>query len=124
MFSERIKELRLGNSMTQSELAIRLGVSPSAIGMYEQGRRRPDTEMLTHISQVFDVSVDYLLSNDARTSAASRDLTKYIDKFTEDMVNQPDLVFNGRSVRREQLNRIREAMKIGMLLVLSQSEAE
>jgi len=60
MFGKRLKELRHSNNMTQIDLAESLNLSPSTIGMYEQSRREPDMETLLHISQLFNVSVDYL----------------------------------------------------------------
>ena len=59
----RLKELRESRSLTQAELAKLLKVSPSAIGMYEQGRRDPDSTTLKKLSVIFNVSVDYLLDN-------------------------------------------------------------
>lgn len=59
----RLKELRENRNLTQAELAKLLKVSPSAIGMYEQGRRDPDSSTLKKISVLFNVSVDYLLDN-------------------------------------------------------------
>lgn len=56
-----LRELRKAKSMKQSELAEKLGLSPSAIGMYEHGRRDPDNDTLVTISQIFDVTTDYLL---------------------------------------------------------------
>lgn len=47
--------------MTQADLAKLLGIAASTIGMYEQGRRNPDTKTLTLLAEFFDVSVDYLL---------------------------------------------------------------
>lgn len=61
MFSERLKLLRENKSLSQKELALLLGVSPSTIGMYESGKRTPDSEMLKRICDFFDISVDYLL---------------------------------------------------------------
>lgn len=58
-----LKELRENKGLTQSELAEMLSVSPSSIGMYEQGRREPDSETLRKISSFFDVTIDYLLGN-------------------------------------------------------------
>ena len=60
-FGERLKKLRIQNNMTQSNLAKALKVSPSRIGMYESGRRNPDTSMLNILSDFFNVSVDYLM---------------------------------------------------------------
>lgn len=59
-----LKKLRKDRDMTQSELANILGVSPSTIGMYEQGRREPDSKTLLNMAKFFNVSTDYLLGND------------------------------------------------------------
>ena len=45
MLGARIAALRRGANLSQGELAQRLQVSPSAIGMYEQGRREPSGEI-------------------------------------------------------------------------------
>lgn len=54
--------LRLRRGMTQKELARRLGVSPSTVGMYEQGRRRPGPEMLLKLAAVLGTDVNGLLA--------------------------------------------------------------
>lgn len=61
MLGDKIKNLREENKITQSNLAKSLGVSPSTVGMWEQNRRTPDTELLKKISSFFNVSIDYLL---------------------------------------------------------------
>ena len=58
---DRIKELRLANHMTQDELAKKLDVTRSAIGMYEQGVRRPDFAHMDALADFFNVSLDYLM---------------------------------------------------------------
>lgn len=57
----RIKELRKEKQITQAELAKALNISPSTIGMYEQGRREPDYKTLERIADFFRVSTDFLL---------------------------------------------------------------
>ena len=60
--AQRIRD-RLGAlKMNQAELAKRLNISTSAVGMYEQGRREPSVETLIALSREFGVSLDYLLS--------------------------------------------------------------
>ena len=61
MISERLKSLREDADLSQKELAKALGVSPSTIGMYESGKRTPDSDMLTRICDFFNITVDYLL---------------------------------------------------------------
>ena len=41
-FGENLRELRSSAGLTQKELANKLEISPSAVGMYEHGRRKPD----------------------------------------------------------------------------------
>ena len=62
MIGARIAALRREAGMNQSQLAGLLGVSPSAVGMYEQGRREPSAQMLVELSRIFHVSVDYILT--------------------------------------------------------------
>lgn len=64
MLSKRIAHLRKKAGMSQSQLAFALKVSPSTIGMYEQGRRIPDLTTLISISQLFGVPLDYLVSEE------------------------------------------------------------
>ena len=47
---------------SQAELARRLNISASAVGMYEQGRREPSADMVVNISRVFSVTTEYLLT--------------------------------------------------------------
>ena len=45
-FSETLSSLRKREKMTQEELAARLGISKSAVSMYERGQREPELELL------------------------------------------------------------------------------
>jgi transcriptional regulator with XRE-family HTH domain len=62
MLGARIAALRRKRGLSQTQLAQAVGVSPSAIGMYEQGRREPSAALLVALAQQFDVSTDYLLT--------------------------------------------------------------
>ena len=61
MLGTRIKLLREELGLKQEELAKKLAVSPSAIGMYERNLREPNNELILKIANFFNVSVDYLL---------------------------------------------------------------
>ena len=56
-----LKELRKNRKMTQADLSKALSISPSSVGMWEQGRREPDLDNLNRIADLFNVSTDYLL---------------------------------------------------------------
>ena len=62
MLGERIAALRRQAGLSQAELAHRLRISASAMGMYEQGRREPSAQMLVALAGVLGVSTDYLLT--------------------------------------------------------------
>ena len=61
MLGQRIGALRRKLGLSQAELAHRLGISPSAMGMYEQGRREPSADTIIALSEIFEVTTDYLL---------------------------------------------------------------
>lgn len=77
MVGTRIRELREEKEISQKVLAEIIGVSPSTIGMYEQNRRNPDSEMLKSLADYFDVSVDYILG---RTSLRNPQQTSTLKK--------------------------------------------
>ena len=62
MIEMQIAALRRNAGMTQKELAQHIHVSASAIGMYEQGRRLPTVPILVSLAEVFDVTIDYLVT--------------------------------------------------------------
>ena len=62
MINKEIKSLRQKKGWSQAELARRLHISPSAVGMYEQGRREPSIDILVAMSEEFGVSLDYLVT--------------------------------------------------------------
>ncbi|WP_317817838.1 helix-turn-helix domain-containing protein [Clostridium tetani] len=61
LLGKKIKSLRKDNKITQEELAIKIGVSTSMVGMYETDARKPSYEVLIKIADYFKVSLDYLL---------------------------------------------------------------
>ena len=65
MLGERIGAVRRSRGLSQAELARRLGISPSAMGMYEQGRREPSAQTLVDLSRELQVSTDFLLTGKA-----------------------------------------------------------
>ena len=56
----KIKTMRLAASMTQEQLAGRLGVSAQAVSKWESGTNMPDIQILPELSVIFGVSIDSL----------------------------------------------------------------
>lgn len=72
MLGPRIAALRRHAGLSQAELAAQLQISPSAMGMYEQGRREPSAEILVGLARLFEVSTDYLLTGQPSLQEQSR----------------------------------------------------
>ena len=87
MLGARIAVLRREAGWSQGELARQLGVSPSAVGMYEQGRREPSAQLLVDLSRLFGVSVDYLLTGKAAPWEEKR-IQSAVDSALEKAENQ------------------------------------
>lgn len=60
MFGDILKELRLGKNLTQQQLADSIGLSKSAISMYENGKRVPELEILELFADFFNVDMNRL----------------------------------------------------------------
>ncbi len=61
MFSNRIKEARERQKMTQKMLALRLGIAQTTVSGWENGSKRPSVDTIVRISDILGVSTDYLL---------------------------------------------------------------
>lgn len=124
MFSEKFKKLRQSQGLTQVQMADKLEVSPSAIGMYEQGRRKPDSDMLKKICQMFNVSVDYLLDVSVNSEAEEKSVTDFIDEITYTLRAQKGLMFNGKPITARDKEKIAQAIKLATAIAVSSSGLE
>ena len=67
--SQKLKELRKKQGLTQLELAERLFVSRQAISGWEAGTSRPSTENLQSMSRLFNIPLETLLDDTAEEQA-------------------------------------------------------
>lgn len=67
----KIKGLRTKLNLTQQELADKIGVSNKAVSKWESGEGLPDIENLKRLSSIFNVSIDELVSNQAKEKPKS-----------------------------------------------------
>ena len=65
MIAERIKKLREQKSMTQTELARRLGITRSSVNAWEMGISVPSTQYIVELAGIFRVSTDFLLGGES-----------------------------------------------------------
>lgn len=60
--NERIKNLRKKKGMTQLELAEKVHVTDKAVSKWETGEGNPEITILIELANIFEVSLDYLLT--------------------------------------------------------------
>ena len=91
IFSEKLQILRKNRGYTQESLAAKLGVSRQAVAKWESGRIYPDISNLIQISELMNVSVDYLVKDRDCTvniqSSENTDLDELISFRLEANVN-------------------------------------
>ena len=85
--ANKLSYLRKKEKMSQEQLANKLNISPSTVGMYETAKRQPDNEMVTKIANLFNVSTDYLLDNDLKDVNVSEDNKKLIQSLADGLTN-------------------------------------
>ncbi len=69
IFSEKLQLIRKSKGMTQEELAERLDVSRQAVAKWESGQVYPDISNLIQISNLFNVTIDYLVRDQECTAS-------------------------------------------------------
>ena len=67
MFSQKLKELRIRDNLSQAKFAREIGFSQSAIASWENETREPGINALIKIAQYFNTSVDYLIGFPIKT---------------------------------------------------------
>ena len=61
--NQKIAQLRNDNNWSQEELAEKLNVSRQSVSKWESGQAKPDLDKIIALSDIFDVSTDYLLKD-------------------------------------------------------------
>ena len=93
-FKQRIKKLRKERKFTQQHLANLLNMDKSSISKYETGVALPEPPIIEKLSDIFNVSVDYLLG---RTNNRKSSLIKGYYKN-----NKVEIEINERKVNLTQ----------------------
>ena len=85
MFSQRLKALRISKNYTQEYVGKIVHVSDKTVGAWERGTRQPSIDALQALSELFNVSTDFLLGNDTsnKNSQDEKDLKEFLDENLE-----------------------------------------
>jgi transcriptional regulator with XRE-family HTH domain len=64
-FGEKIKQLRKEKGWSQEQLSKHIDTDTRQVSLYENNKVSPSAETIIRIAKVFNVSIDYLLIDDA-----------------------------------------------------------
>lgn len=70
--ADRIKYLRKQKGYSQEELADKVGVSRQAVSKWESEQSTPDLEKIIAMSDIFEVTTDYILKGIEPVSTSNR----------------------------------------------------
>ena len=82
----RIREARENCGMSQKEVALSIGVSAPFVWAWESGKSKPTAANLEALSNLYHVSIDWLMSNDNQKEAPPKGLD---DSLIDMLVNLP-----------------------------------
>lgn len=127
MFGEKLKTLRKAQGMTQYELGEQLGISASAVGMYEQDRRKPDHETLKKMCLLFDVTSDYFLMEDQKlpvlsARSSSADVNDILRGFFNQLRTQEGLMFDQAPLSEGDVTQLIDALEIGARIAIEKMQ--
>ena len=86
-FCEKLAELRRKEGLSQEQLADRLGVTRQSVSKWESGAAMPELSKLIALSELFSVSVDYLVKEridkpEPAPAAAPSNLEKRVEEIS------------------------------------------
>lgn len=65
-FGARLKKARNSKRLTQHQVARLLGLNFTTISKYENDKSQPDNEILQKLAELYDVSIDWLLTGEQK----------------------------------------------------------
>ena len=116
----RIVNLREDVDMKQTELARRLGLDKTAMRKNERGDRKVSSDELQNLSEIFDVSSDYLLGQtDKRhyydlTEKDEIDIAEQAEQIIKGIQTSADVNFYGEPATKEQMESMRDIIETGL----------
>ncbi|MFI8626366.1 helix-turn-helix domain-containing protein [Bacillus altitudinis] len=94
MLGDRLRSLREKHNLTQEQIAKKIGISRGTYAHYEINKLRPDYETLIKITDIFNVSLDFLLTG-KEFDNSNEDMWKELldpktELFFKDLKDAPD----------------------------------
>ena len=111
-FGENLRKAREKCGFTQEQLAYKLNISPSTVGMYEQGRREPDLDTLIKMSEKLFTPINILLGVEEKFHIKSIQIDKIITELIDFIQNQDCVFWKGKKLDPEEIDKILYVLKL------------
>lgn len=100
-FSETLLSLRRERGLSQQQLADMMGLTRSAVGMYETGKREPDVDTLRRFAEFFHVDMNTLTTGNGE-----------LDELLETLRTRDDMRMLFKLAKDATPDDVRSAVKI------------
>jgi transcriptional regulator with XRE-family HTH domain len=108
---DKIKNLRAEHNMTQPDLARELGVTVRTVAYYENNERQPKKTLIVELCKLFNVSIDYLLTEDESFLIDAEDEHGYRGKKkAEEFIRESNALFAGGELNDEDRDKVFKAI--------------
>lgn len=110
-YNQKLRSARKKLGITQLELAEKLGSSPSAIGMYEQGRRAPGYETLYKICSILNISSqEFFAQNETASDVFNINTT--LNSLIDYLNSKKEIALNGKLLSPQKKKGIAYILKL------------
>ncbi|WP_412095010.1 helix-turn-helix domain-containing protein [Bacillus haynesii] len=117
---ERLKIARENKKWSQEKAAEKVGITKSVLSNYERDYRDPDTKTLKRLSDIYEVSTDYLLGKKEKEKNNDEDnpLFNTINEALQELKDEDTLLFmKDGNLDEETALLIKKALKNGIKFV-------
>ncbi|WP_270943252.1 helix-turn-helix domain-containing protein [Romboutsia lituseburensis] len=122
----RLRELRKEKGLTLEQMANDLNTTKVTLSRYENSTREPKSEMLSQLSDYFNVSIDYLFGKTDEKNPISKkgkaDVKKALEDIKTQLENSDALMFDGEYLNADAVESLLSAMEIGMAMAKKKQE--
>ena len=108
VFSQRLKEIRELRGLSQSELAAKAKLQPTAISHFETDTRSPSFDNLRRLADALNVSTDYLIGRVDEPAIAGPDaknLFRGVEKLSESDLEAIRMMKDALLARKRETNK-------------------
>ncbi|MEI3614612.1 helix-turn-helix domain-containing protein [Pseudogracilibacillus sp. SO30301A] len=97
-FGERLKKLRGEKGYKQITVAEKVGIKNNTLSSYEASKRQPDFDTLKKLANLYDVSIDYIITGNEHSNSPDEMWKEFLDPktqiFFKDLQNAPEEKIN------------------------------